>query len=280
VVVALNVEMKMKDKQKNAFTLIELLIVIAIIAILAGILIPALGRAKLQARGVVCSSNLRQISIANNGYAAENKDRYVRAAWDITGDNFHRWHGVRTNLNEPFDSRKGPLVNYLSDGQVKQCPQRVEFRHQEPWAWDFEDGCGGYGYNMTYLGSMIWTGQLFDEACRTSTKAAQVQFPSETLMFADTAMTKLDNNIPYYLEYSFAEPPFFIGADGEPMTNWHASPSIHFRHLDRTNVAWADGHVKGHTMTLCDKTNVYGVKSSEMLLGWFDPLDNSPFDLQ
>jgi len=269
----------MPRQYEKAFTLIELLVVIAIIAILASILLPALSHARLQARSTICRSNLRQLSMANNGYAAENQDRYVMAASDIAGDNFHRWHGVRTDLNEPFDPRNGPLVHYLSDGQVRQCTQRVNFRHREPWEWDFEDGCGGYGYNMTYLGSLVWTGQPFDQACQTGTKATQVQFPSETLMFADTAMAKRDHDVPYFLEYSFAEPPFFIGSDGKPMTNWYASPSIHFRHLDRANVVWADGHVDGHTMVPNDQTNVYGVISSEMMLGWIAPMDNSPFDL-
>ncbi len=270
----------MTYQSQKAFTLIELLIVVAIIAILTSILIPALGLARSQARSVVCYSNLRQLSMANNGYVAENQDRYVIAAADIAGDNFHRWHGVRTDLNEPFESRKGPLANYLSDGQVKHCPQHVEFRHRDPWDWDFEDGCGGYGYNMTYLGSLIWTGKPFHQACQSSSKAGQVKYPSETVMFADTAMAKMDNDVPYFLEYSFAEPPFFIGSDGKPMTHWYASPSIHFRHLDRANVAWADGHVDGHTMVPSDLSNVYGVKSSEIMLGWFAPLDNSPFDLK
>jgi len=67
------------NKKSSGFTLMELLVVIAIIAILAALLLPALTRAKIQARNSVCANNLRQLGMAARLYSMDNGNRLPSA---------------------------------------------------------------------------------------------------------------------------------------------------------------------------------------------------------
>jgi prepilin-type processing-associated H-X9-DG protein/prepilin-type N-terminal cleavage/methylation domain-containing protein len=272
----------MHKKGSKAFTLIELLVVVSIIALLMAILMPALGAARAGSRALACKSNLRQLVIANIGYAMENDGFYVPAAsdmWDTAG--LHRWHGTRDALDEPFDPLRGPLIGYLADGRVKECPLRVEFVKGQDWDTNFEQGCGGYGYNMTYIGSRISQNnagsvQAWKDRYTMTVRITEIAAPAMTLMFADTAMA---NDQKSLIEYSFAEPPFAVH-NGRPVTGFYMSPSIHFRHSRQANVGWADGHVEPRQMAGSSDKNVYDAKPCDFKLGWFEPLDNTLFDLE
>lgn len=272
----------MYNRKTKAFTLIELLVVISVIAMLMAILMPALGTARSESRSLACKSNLRQLLLASIGYATENDGSYAPAAsdmWDNAG--LHRWHGRRDTLDDSFDPLRGPLAGYLADGRVKECPAKVGFAKGLDWSANFEQGCGGYGYNMTYIGSRIWQGgtssvQDWKDSYARTTRMAEIASPGETVMFADTAMAK---DREFLIEYSFVEPPFAV-LNGQPATGFYLSPSIHFRHRARANTGWADGHISPDRMATLNDVNAYGVQSADMKLGWFDPVDNSLYDLK
>jgi len=76
---------------KNAFTLIELLVVIAIVALLTGILLPAMGRARLAAKVVAVNAELRQIGTALEAYSLDNDGRYPPTRVDcMLGNHFYQ----------------------------------------------------------------------------------------------------------------------------------------------------------------------------------------------
>ncbi len=112
----------------RAFTIIELITVVAIISILAAILLPALGRAKHKAQEVLCKSRQRQIMTAFYLFANEH-DHFMpgnRSDRDMTGDDawMSCWLFGTSNFNDsPYE---GTIYPYLNDDRVYRCPS-LEF---------------------------------------------------------------------------------------------------------------------------------------------------------
>ncbi|MCC7351284.1 MAG: prepilin-type N-terminal cleavage/methylation domain-containing protein [Phycisphaerales bacterium] len=231
------------SRRIRAFTLVELLVVIGIIALLISILLPSLTQAREQAKSVQCLSNLRQVSLALQMYVNDNSGWFPCYTFEFQGVPKPA-AGGQFGWNDTL-VRKG----YLPTPKVFDCPS---FEAETPdwnnlpqnhldseWTWAVWTE---YGYSMGMIGA-TWTGTTLKQLT-TPAKQSQVKNPAETIVLTDTR---------YYADgiWQGMRGYFVTWTDYDPAPGDRVGMGIpDARHGRKTtvNVAWVDGHCSAVTV--------------------------------
>jgi prepilin-type N-terminal cleavage/methylation domain-containing protein/prepilin-type processing-associated H-X9-DG protein len=219
---------------RHAFTLFELLVVIAIIAILAGMLLPALSRAKSKSRGITCVNNLKQLQLAwlmyehdygimppdvVDSYSAPaplgNTLRSLPGSWVL---------GNAQTDNSATNIVNGVLFNYVNSIAVYHCPADRSTVKGDPAI----QRTRSYSRNNNLNTDLTHLGVPRDD----KTKCAELLHPSRTFVFLDEQEQSIDE-----AGFSTTDP------DRYPQNgnSWWDLPAD--RHSQGANVSFADGHV-------------------------------------
>jgi prepilin-type N-terminal cleavage/methylation domain-containing protein/prepilin-type processing-associated H-X9-DG protein len=218
----------LRASRRSAFTLVELLVVIAVLALLASLLLPALRGAKVSAQRAKCVSNLRQLGIAAQLYWLDHDDEAFRFLNGATNNGRIYWFGWLENGAEgqrQFDASRGELWPYLESRGIELCP---EFDYHSPHYKPKANGASyGYGYNLHLSAPMN----------QPRFNVAALSNASQTVVFADAAQVN-DFQAPASPANPMIEEWYYVSASA-----WDY-PNAHFRHRGLANAVFADGHVE------------------------------------
>jgi prepilin-type processing-associated H-X9-DG protein len=209
-----------------AMTIVELMVALATLALLLGLLLPALSGVQAAGRRTVCTSNLRQMAIAAQGYALEYGFFPPALRYENDGDVTQvAWDWVTT-----LDGRlvsPGALWSYADDpGKVQQCPShhgQTNFKG---------DPHTGYNYNTTFVGGEGAVGSWGWENFRPGVRYSACRRTARVAVFGDGGWAGGTNKFMRAPMNQVESDLDLVYAGGQA-----------FRHQKSTNVAYMDGHV-------------------------------------
>lgn len=233
----------------GAFTLVELLVVVGIIAVLIAILLPALNKARNAARTLQCANNLREIGAAMHLFATNNRDRFPGRGALASGAK-DEWMGVVNK--QIFGRNMIPRYGAYSESQPLGCTE-----------WPTGTTLRGYLYSLTAVGGnfdkskdiigpngmelpKIQASSYDDTYDRYALGARRSRFdrPSEKLLLVEAESTG-DFFGPLPRPYGNEGRMARLADDVEKRSIWsYQNGNFSFRHQGRGNFLFVDGHVE------------------------------------
>jgi len=247
----------MVDGRRGAFTLIELLCVIAIIALLASLLMPALRGARERAKAAVCMSNLREIYAAFAGYASMFDDKIpppgttYATLYGTPGATWWHWLGKGGGFFGQLQVYSGRLQGFTITGTrypVLRCPGEPGMDDYWPGAsrvtvYDNEMAGGSYWMNMSVSWYCYYVGYC---PCMNWSNCDPSQYPFRRGFSAGPASGKPAEG------WLIMDGPVCQGWADPPCMSWIIDNDVYFPHYayysfrhpgERANMLYMDGHV-------------------------------------
>ena len=225
----------------RAFTLIELLIVIAIIAVLVALLMPAFVSARHQSRASVCVANLRQLASATLMYLNDHDEQFPLA--------FYRVAGETVCLRSVW----GMVSPYVKHDTLYLCPANLQptdltaLRNADPIVTPL---CGGEPHTAALMPNWCLMVNRFTYPDVPPVALAEIPYPTETGFWFDGNLLSADG--ARFEPYSLITPVHAHRSQAPPRVYFGQENLYH----GRVQVAFVDGHAKGYPARL--KPDFYG----------------------
>lgn len=204
----------------HAFTLVELLVVLAVAGVLAGLLLPALSSVKSAARTAACGAALRQLHLAESGYALDWRGQLMATVVKDTGGNALVLWGAPVSGSSVSDDypMRGQFDSRRDFRRLVRCPDQTEVRPYGPDAVVTSYARNGY------LGEVKPPANQ-TEPWHRHLRLTTLPAPERTILHADSAYTQPGPQFHYFL------------------WTWQSPTRFGWRHRARANVSYLDGRV-------------------------------------